>query len=67
VFSTGCLLALFGRLALDIDGQSTSVEFAVNLVGIGVMGLVGSWLERGGVQDLAPKPDVALAASGIAE
>ncbi|MEA2788419.1 MAG: hypothetical protein QOG73_825 [Acetobacteraceae bacterium] len=67
VFSTGCLLALFGRLALDIDGQSTSVEFAVNLVGIGAMGLVGSWLERGGVQGLAPKPDVALAASGIAE
>ena len=47
VFSTSCVIALFARLFFKTYGVSLSTEVAVNVIGLGLMCLVGYWLELG--------------------
>lgn len=50
IFALGCLLALFGRLALRTYGREWPLLLAVNGVGLAAMTLAGLWLERGGAR-----------------
>lgn len=62
VFSVGCILALFGRLAFRVDGAGPAMQLLVNVVGIGAMWGVAAWLEhgrqqrRGGGADVPARP-----------
>ena len=47
VFSTSCVIALFARLFFKSYGVGLAPEIIVNVVGLGLMCLVGLWLEQG--------------------
>jgi hypothetical protein len=46
VFSTGCVVDLFGRLLFRTYGAGWEMQILVNLIGIGVMCWVGLYLEH---------------------
>jgi hypothetical protein len=46
VFTTGCLLALMGRLVFRVTGTGLDMQIAVNTIGLGTMVLTGLWLDR---------------------
>jgi hypothetical protein len=56
VFSTSCLIALFARLFFRTYGAGVLPEIAVNLVGLGMMVLVGWWLDHGKRAASTPQP-----------
>jgi hypothetical protein len=57
VFTTGCLLALIGRLVFRTGGGGVEMQIVVNVIGLGVMMLTGFWRERAKVAAAgAPAP-----------
>jgi hypothetical protein len=46
VFAIGCIAALLGRLLFRTYGAGIEAQIAINLVGIGMMFMVGLWLEK---------------------
>jgi hypothetical protein len=60
VFATGCIFALFGRLAFRTAGDTVVTQISANAAGMAAMVLIAVWLDRRKYADIAQKNSLEL-------